>query len=233
MSVSPADGPRVSDGHRFFYTPASIAVTTWRPDRGALVPVARIRGLVEEKGEDWAIVAVGGVGLLCSLPVTAADALTVGEHAMLFTYLHVREDALTLYGFAARDDLSLFEQLISVSGVGPRVALGLLSALDYAQLTTAIAGGRADVLRRVPGVGQKTAERIVLDLRDRVTPPPGGAEVRPPDRERKADADVVAALMGLGYSQAEASAAADRLPRDGEAPLEDRVRQALRFFART
>ena len=196
------------------------------------MPVARIRGVVEEKGDDWAIVAVGGIGLLCSVPATAADALAVGEPASLFTYLHVREDALTLYGFATRDDLTLFEQLIGVGGVGPRVALGLLSALDYAQLTTAIAGGRADVLRRVPGVGQKTAERIVLDLRDRVVPPPGG-EVRPAERERRADADVVAALMGLGYSQAEAAAAAERLPRDGDTPLEDRIRQALSFFAKT
>jgi Holliday junction DNA helicase RuvA len=197
------------------------------------VPVARIRGVVEEKGPDWAIVTVGGVGLLCSLPTTAADDLTVGTAAALFTYLHVREDALTLFGFATRDDLTLFEQLISVSGVGPRVALGLLSALDYPQLTTAIAGGRADVLRRVPGVGQKTAERIVLDLRDKVTPPAAGIEVAPPKQERKIDAEVVAALMGLGYTQQEAAAAADRLPKDGEAPLEDRIRLALAFFARS
>lgn len=197
------------------------------------MPVARVRGLVEDKGPDWAIVTVGGVGLLCSLPGTAADALTVGTPAALFTYLHVREDALTLYGFATRDDLALFEQLISVNGVGPRVALGLLSALDHAQLTTAIAGGRADVLRRVPGVGQKTAERIVLDLRDKMTPPAAGIEVAPAKQEQKADAEVVAALMGLGYSQQEAAAAADRLPKDGEAPLEDRIRQALAFFARS
>jgi Holliday junction DNA helicase RuvA len=189
--------------------------------------------VVEEKGPDWAIVTVGGVGLLCSLPTTAADDLTVGTAAALFTYLHVREDALTLFGFATRDDLTLFEQLISVSGVGPRVALGLLSALDHPQLTTAIAGGRADVLRRVPGVGQKTAERIVLDLRDKVTPPAAGIEVAPPKQERKIDAEVVAALMGLGYTQQEAAAAADRLPKDGEAPLEDRIRQALAFFARS
>jgi Holliday junction DNA helicase RuvA len=188
---------------------------------------------VEEKGADWAIVAVGGIGVLCCVPATAADDLAVGQQASLFTYLHVREDALTLFGFATREDLTLFEQLISVSGVGPRVALGLLSALDHAQLTTAIAGGRADVLRSVPGVGQKTAERIVLDLRDKVTPPAAGTEVAPPKPEKKGDPEVVAALMGLGYSQQEAAAAADRLPKDGDAPLEDRVREALTFFARS
>jgi len=198
------------------------------------MPIARLRGLVEEKGDDWIIIGVGGVGLLAAVPATTADALVAGDDAILFTHLHVREDALTLFGFSTSDDLVLFEQLIGVSGVGPRVALGLLSALDYAQLTTAIAGGRADVLRRVPGIGQKTAERLVLELRDKVTPPAGGIDVAPPPGARaKADAEVVAALMGLGYSQAEASSAAERLPRDGDAPLEERVRTALQFFART
>ncbi len=87
------------------------------------MPIARLRGVVEEKGDDWAIVGVGGIGVLASLPASAADALTVGGQATLYTYLHVREDALTLFGFASRDDLRLFEQLISVSGVGPRAAL--------------------------------------------------------------------------------------------------------------
>ncbi len=197
------------------------------------MPVARLRGVVEEKGDDWVIVGVGGVGMLASVPATTADALVAGQQAALFTYLHVREDALTLFGFSTRDELVLFEQLIGVSGVGPRVALGLLSALDYAQLTTAIAAGHADVLRRVPGIGQKTAERLVLELRDKVTPPAAGIEAAPAGaRQPKADAEIVAALMGLGYSQSEASAAAQRLPRDGDLPLEERIRMALQFFAR-
>ncbi len=198
------------------------------------MPVARLRGIVEEKGADWAVVCVGGVGLLTALPTTTADALAVGEQASLYTHLHVREDALTLFGFGAREDLVLFEQLISVSGVGPRVALGLLSTLDHRQLTLAIAGGRADVLRRVPGIGQKTAERLVLELRDKVTPPAAGSEegAAPPAASGRTDAEVVAALMGLGYSQAEAAQAAERLPQDAQAPLEDRVRMALGFFAR-
>ena len=198
------------------------------------MPIARLRGVVEDRGEDWLIVGVGGIGVLASVPATTAQALVPGDEASLFTHLHVREDALTMFGFSTREDLTLFEQLISVSGVGPRVALGLLSALDYGQLTTSIAGGRADVLRRVPGIGQKTAERIVLELRDKVQPPAAGADAEPaPSTRQRADPDVVAALMGLGYSQAEASSAAERLPQDGETPLEDRVRQALQFFART
>ena len=102
------------------------------------------------------------------------------------------------------------------------------------QLTTSIAGGRADVLRKVPGIGQKTAERLVLELRDKVTPPAAGIVVEQASRpQQRTDAEVVAALMGLGYSQAEASAAADRLPEDGASPVEDRIRQALSFFAKT
>ena len=197
------------------------------------MPVARLRGLVEEKGPDWAIVSVGGIGLLASVPSTTADGLVVGAPALLFTYLHVREDALTLFGFATRDDLVLFEQLISVSGVGPRVALVLLSALDYAHLTSAIAAGRVDALRKAPGIGQKTAERLVLELRDKVTPPAAGVDATPAAKpEQRGGAEVVAALMGLGYSQAEAAAAAERLPRDGDLPIEDRVRLALSYFAK-
>ncbi len=195
------------------------------------MPVARLRGIVEEKGDDWAIIGVGGLGIIASVPATTADDLVAGEPASLFTYLHVREDALTLYGFSTREELALFEELIGVSGIGPRVALALLSSLDYAHLTGAIVVGQVEVLRRVPGIGQKTAERIVLELRDKVTPPPGGTEVWPAAQERKVDPEVVAALMGLGYSQTEAAAAAERLPRDGDVPLEDRIRLALQFFA--
>jgi Holliday junction DNA helicase RuvA len=197
------------------------------------MPIARLRGVIEELGDDWAIVTVGGLGILASVPASAAGALAPGEEAVLYTYLHVREDALTLFGFATRDDLALFEQLITVSGIGPRAALGLLSALDYAELTTAIVGGRTDVLRKVPGIGQKTAERLVLELRDKVTPPPAGADApRPATEASRTDGDVIAALVGLGYTQAEASDAAARLPEDGDLALEDRVRLALSYFAK-
>jgi holliday junction DNA helicase RuvA len=196
------------------------------------MPLARLRGVLEEKGDGWAIVGVGGLGVLASVPATTVDALEVGRPASLFTYLHVREDALTLYGFASRDELALFEQLIAVNGVGPRAALGLLSALPYAQLTGAIVAGQVDTLRRVPGIGQKTAERLVLELRDKVTPPAeeGAPPERPPEREK--DVELLAALVGLGYSQTEAAAAADQLPEPDGLPLEERIRQALAYFAR-
>jgi Holliday junction DNA helicase RuvA len=196
------------------------------------MPLARLRGVVEETGDDWVIVGVGGLGIVASVPATTASALATGEQAALYTYLHVREDALTLYGFASHDELRLFEQLIGVSGVGPRAALGLLSSLDYARLATAIAGGQTDVLRRVPGIGQKTAERLVLELRDKVVPPPAEGEAPPVEKQPAVDAELVAALMGLGYTQAEAASAAERMPEDGDAPLEERIRLALSYFAR-
>ncbi len=196
------------------------------------MPVARLRGVVEEKGDGWLIVGVGGVGVLALVPAPAVDALAEGAAASLYTYLHVREDALTLYGFLTRDDLRIFEQLIGVSGVGPRAALGLLSALDCAQLTTAIAAGHADVLRRVPGIGQKTAERIVLDLRDKVEPPLDGGAPPPAAKAPEVDTELVAALTGLGYSQAEAADAASRVPEGDGLDLEERIRAALSFFAR-
>lgn len=196
------------------------------------MPIARIRGPVEDKGADWLIIGVAGIGVLASVPTSAADTVDAGQSVGLFTHLHVREDALTLYGFLTREDLVLFEQLISVSGVGPRVALGMLSAMDAPQLAAAIVGGRSDVLKKAPGVGQKTAERIVLDLRDKVTPPAAGV-----DAERKAtlgagvDADVVTALMALGYTQNEAAEAAS-LPLEPAASLEDKIRAALAAFTR-
>ena len=191
------------------------------------MPIARLRGVVEERGEGWVIVGVGGIGILASVPAPAAEALRAGDRASLHTYLHVREDALTLYGFTTPDELRLFEQLIAVSGIGPRAALALLSALDYGELTAAIVAGRVDALRRVPGVGQKTAERIVLELRDKVTPP---AEAQAPAAKPERDGELIAALLALGYSQAEAAAAAQGIDA-AELPLEERVRAALEYFA--
>jgi Holliday junction DNA helicase RuvA len=192
------------------------------------MPIARLRGTVEEQGDGWLIVGIGGIGLMALVPSSTAADAGKGAQVALHTYLHVRDDALTLYGFRDREELELFEQLIGVSGVGPKAALGLLSALDYASLATAIASGQPQVLRAVPGIGQKTAERIVLELRDRVTPP---VTVVPPGAtERTADPELIAALTGLGYSQAEAAEAAAHVMQDGGLPLEDRIRQALQHF---
>jgi len=195
------------------------------------MPLARLRGVIEDKGDDWLIVGIGGVALMASVPSRTAGSFVSGAQVSLYTHLHVREDALTLYGFDSRDDLALFEQLITVSGIGPRAALGLLSALDAPQLAAAIAGGQTDVLRKVPGIGQKTAERVVLELRDKVWVPEAAAATRAArPAEVAPDQELIAALMGLGYTQAEASAAAERAAAYGGS-LEDRIRAALQVFA--
>jgi Holliday junction DNA helicase RuvA len=193
------------------------------------MPVARLRGTVDEQGDGWLIVGVGGVGLMALVPSSTSDVAQVGAEVSLHTHLHVREDALTLYGFSSREELTLFEQLIGVSGVGPKAALGLLSSLDYSKLAEAIVSGQAQILRAVPGIGQKTAERIVLDLRDKLTPPDSVAPA-PVGKSKHDDPELIAALTGLGYTAAEAGDAATRIPEDGDLSLEERVRRALQYF---
>lgn len=194
-------------------------------------PIARLRGTVEEKGPDWAVVAVGPVSVRLSLPATAAASLPVGKSVALHTHLVVREDALTVYGFLSDADAALFETLIGVSGVGPRNALALLSAFDADELASVIAGGDIDRLRRVPGIGQKLASRLVLELEGKLmatVPAPLSAQP-PPSPESD---EVMAALTALGYTQAEASAALAAVSGDGELSVEDRLRRALAWFGR-
>jgi Holliday junction DNA helicase RuvA len=190
-------------------------------------PIARLRGVVEESGADWLLVFVGGVGLRVQVPASTAEALgRQGENVVLHTHLHVRDDAVALYGFASAEDLRLFEMLISVSGVGPRGALSLLSALGADGLSDAVSAGDALRLQQVPGVGQKMAARLVLELKGKLA---GRAVAAVPTGR---DDEVVAALVGLGYTQAEAQAAAAGAPSDGSLNVEERLRHALAYFGR-
>jgi Holliday junction DNA helicase RuvA len=189
--------------------------------------IACLRGVVEESGADWLLVFVGGVGLRVQVPASTAEALgRHGENVVLHTHLHVRDDAVALYGFATAEDLRLFEMLISVSGVGPRGALSLLSALGAEALSDAVAAGDAPRLQQVPGVGQKVAARLVLELKGKLA----GRAVASVAVGR--DDEVVAALVGLGYTQAEAQAAAASVPSDGSLGVEERLRHALAYFGR-
>ena len=190
-------------------------------------PIACLRGVVEESGADWLVVFVGGVGLRVQVPASTAEALgRRGENVVLHTHLHLREDAVALFGFATGEDLRLFEMLISVSGVGPRGALSLLSALGAEGLSDAVAAGDAPRLQQVPGVGQKMAARLVLELKGKLV---GRAAASVPMGR---DDEVVAALVGLGYTQAEAQAAAASVPSDGSLSVEERLRSALAYFGR-
>ena len=189
-------------------------------------PIARLTGVVAERGPDWLIVDVNGVGYLVYGPVDTVVGTKVGAEIALHTHLSVREDGMTLYGFASADERGLFQTLIAVSGVGPKVALALLSIMTVDELSYAIASGNAAALARAPGVGQKLASRIALELRDKLTA--GAPAALPGD-----SSDVVAALMGLGYSQSEATEAVAKSDLASDAPVEDKVRLALAYFAQT
>lgn len=177
------------------------------------------------------IIDVGGIGLEVHIPAPAAAALgAVGERVRLFTHLHVREDALTLYGFASEYDRTVFLELIGVSGVGPRVALTILSQGGAAELARMIREENVRALVRLPGIGRKTAERLVVELKDRLEP--GDEEGRPlrPGSAPVCD-EAIAALISLGLTRSNAERALERIvfERDPSTyPVEEIVRMALR-----
>ncbi|TMB96879.1 MAG: Holliday junction branch migration protein RuvA [Chloroflexi bacterium] len=188
--------------------------------------IARLRGTVLDRGPDWLLVDVAGVGYQVFAPAGTLAAAKAGAEMTLHTHLVVREDSMTLYGFADPHEQRLFQTLIGVSGVGPKVGLALISVAKPDELAFAIASGNAAALSRAPGVGQKLASRIVLELREKIT---AGAAAVTPGVESE---EVVAALMGLGYSQAEAADAVARSEMPRDAPIEEKVRLALAYFAR-
>jgi holliday junction DNA helicase RuvA len=191
--------------------------------------IAGVRGTLESLGPDWAIVTVGGFSLRISVPISTANRLPAsGQPVHLVTHLYLREDAIALFGFATPDELSLFEQLIGVTGVGPKLALAMLSAAPSDALRQAIASENLDNLTRIPGIGRKLAGRLILELRGKLTAP-DGVPVAP---GTTADVDVVNALVGLGYSPIDAQAALKSIPKDKVLDLEDRIRIALQYFAR-
>ncbi|HVB96394.1 MAG TPA: Holliday junction branch migration protein RuvA [Chloroflexota bacterium] len=192
--------------------------------------ITAVRGALEAVGPDWAVVGVGGLSLRVFAPTTTLSTLpAIGQVVHLHTYFQVREDVLALYGFQSPDDLALFEQLIGVSGVGPKLALAMLSSAPSEILRTAIASEKAENLTKIPGIGRKLAGRLILELRGKIVSPEGGTRTVEPTP----DADVTEALVGLGYSPADALAAVRSLGTTPPTDLEERIRQALRYFART
>jgi Holliday junction DNA helicase RuvA len=191
--------------------------------------IVALEGILDSRGIDSAVVKVGPLSLLVYVPGSTLSRLgTVGDKVHLHTHLYVREDNLSFYGFASADELALFQNLISVSGIGPRAALAFLSTLNVDQLASAIVSGNVDLLTQVPGIGKKMAGRVVLELKGKLEKGWAGA-VTPaltPD-----DADVVAALTTLGYSLKEATQAVASLPNLEELDLEEKVRLALQQLA--
>ncbi len=189
--------------------------------------IARLTGTVLDLGADSLVVDVGGVGYLVHAPVSVLAAARVGDDVTLHTHLVVREDSMTLYGFLDAHEGRLFQTLTSVSGVGPKVGLALLSIMDADELSFAIASGNAASLARATGVGQKLAARVVVELKDKMTS--AAAPSTTPGVESE---EIVAALMALGYSQAEATDAVARADLPEDAAIEEKVRLALAYFAK-
>jgi Holliday junction DNA helicase RuvA len=181
--------------------------------------IASVRGRILARGPDHVVVEAAGVGYKVFVPRHPA-----GDEAVLHTHQVVREDGQFLFGFETREELALFELIIGVSGVGPRAALAILSVSRPVDVAAAIASGDAASLARAPGVGKKTAERLIVDLRSKV----GRLELGP-DAGQLPDADeAVAALRALGYTLAEAQHALNGVPPAGSATTEERLATALR-----
>jgi len=190
--------------------------------------IASIRGRVLEIQADSVVIEVGGVGLQVYIPVPLKDSLRRGDSAFLHTYLVVREDALTLFGFENLEGREYFQLLLTVNGIGPRLALAILSTMATDAIRRAVFHEQAEVFSRVPGVGKKTAQKILLQLQDKITPDIG---LEPVGAFGDSDGEVLDALTGLGYSVVEAQAAIQSIPHDSPQDLETRLRIALQYFS--
>lgn len=192
--------------------------------------IGSVRGTVLERSPTGEVlVEVGGVGYRLHVPLGALPALEPGGPAFLFTHLHVRDDAMVLYGFVHRGARDTFEILLGASGVGPALALKILSVHDPAALRQAVADSDLEALTLVPGVGKRTAERLLVDLRARLDVPDLSAPDGGGDQVPSARREVREALAGLGYGPDEVRETLARLPEDGT--VEDLLRESLRLLA--
>jgi len=192
--------------------------------------IASLRGVLVEKGVDGVIVDVGGVGYLVHVPTRALDELPPdGDVASLFVHTSVREDAIVLYGFASRADLRIFERLIVVSGIGPRLALAALSALTAADLRALIMASDVAALSRVPGIGKKTASRIVLELSERIEAVDTGPPSPSTPASRSTVRELRLALENLGFVPRQVDGVIDRLREriESQVPIEALLKEAL------
>lgn len=190
--------------------------------------IATIRGEIIHVEDSAIIVEVGGVGLRVFVPVPTRTKLKAGDVVFLYTHLVVREDALTLYGFESTGERELFHTLLGVDGIGPKLALSVVSTLSLDALQRAVFSEEPDLLSRVPGVGKKTAQKMMLYLKDKLKPLSGLERIA---AVSDADGEVLAALTSLGYSVVEAQTAIQAIPKDAPKDVEERLRLALGYFS--
>jgi len=191
--------------------------------------IGRIQGVLLEKNPPQLLIDCAGVGYELEVPMSTFYGLPgIGQRVTLLTHLVVREDAHLLYGFGAESERRAFRQLLRISGVGARTALAVLSGMSVAELAEAVTLQETGRLTRVPGIGKKTAERLLLELKDKL-----GAELAAPlavNRAAPAAADVLHALIALGYSEKEAVGVVKQLPEG--LSVADGIRQALKFLSK-
>lgn len=194
--------------------------------------ISYLQGVLVAKSPTEIVMDVNGVGYAVHIPLSTFEKLDgLNQRVKIYTHLHVREDAMLLYGFATETERELFRMLISVSGIGPKIAQGILSGMDASELRRCITSGDASALTSIPGVGRKTAERIVLELRDKVAK---GADLLPgaPAAQVSARSEALAALLSLGYTRATAEQALRRVLKEAgedEISLEELLKRALRY----
>jgi len=191
--------------------------------------IASLSGSVSTIGSDNIVLEVGGVGIKVFVSAPLRDRLRTGETTFLYTHLIVRQDALMLFGFDTSEGREFFELLLSVDGIGPKSALSILSVMNPDAIRRAVFNEQAEDFTRVPGVGKKTSQKILLYLQDRIKTVEG---FEPMATMTDVDTEVLSALTGLGYSVVEAQAALQSIPRDTPANVETRLRATLQYFTK-
>lgn len=198
-----------------------------------------IKGTIAEIGADYVVLENHGIGYLIYTPASVLDGLpSRGESVQMHTYMYVREDQLALYGFLTRDDLQIFKLLIGVSGIGPKGALGILSTISPNQFRFAVMAGDARAISKAPGIGPKTAQKLIIELKDKlkledVFEAPDAAAADIPDVSQGAKKEAMMALVSLGYSETEAFRAMQKIEvsdsMDSETLLKLALKQMLTF----
>jgi holliday junction DNA helicase RuvA len=195
--------------------------------------IAKISGFLLEKSPTRVLIEVSGIGYEIHIPLSTFDKMgAIGEKTSLFTYLHVREDALQLFGFATATERLLFQHLLSVTGIGPKVAQGILSGCSVETFCRYIAQNEIAALTSIPGIGKKTAERLVLELRDRLARwLPDETAVTAKSKTSAIQEETIMALASLGYNRTAAEKAVEQVTREaGELPVEELIKRALRYI---
>ena len=197
--------------------------------------IALLRGTLAYKSSDHVVIDVGGVGYRLFIPLSTFYSLPETGDVSLFTHTHVREDALLLYGFLSMEEKELFGILISISGVGPKLAVNILSHIPAKDLKRAIASGDIKRLSSLPGIGKKTAERLVLELKDKVGPIhdlPEADDVQSNTSGGDISNDVISALINLGYKESQARKVLESMELAPDLTMEEALKGALKVLIR-